>query len=236
MLPEPKKEKHTKLEAKPQPRTSSRKPSSSPSKKEKSSAAPASVPAGDPAEPAEAQAASEEGGSPHKCQPFSRGGHDRKVFQRTLSPADVLHVHSYAKGDYGDGENQSKEEKSDSSETRTDRDKRLSRVRPMSVTPAPAQGPGACGATANPGSVPSAPGRRGSRHGAAGGPRSAARSPPSPQGRDERRRSVPSQHGMSMNIPGQMCGTNNSHLSRNKDQSCSQAVSTVASVIIVFIK
>lgn len=25
-----------------------------------------------------------------------------KLFQRTLSPADVLHVHSYAKGDYGE--------------------------------------------------------------------------------------------------------------------------------------
>ncbi|XP_068599163.1 lysine-specific demethylase 4A-like [Brachionichthys hirsutus] len=35
----------------------------------------------------------------------------RKVFQRTLSPADVLHVHSYAKGDYGEDESLSKEEK-----------------------------------------------------------------------------------------------------------------------------
>ncbi|XP_054646635.1 lysine-specific demethylase 4A isoform X2 [Dunckerocampus dactyliophorus] len=34
-----------------------------------------------------------------------------KVFQRTLSPADVLHVHSYAKGDYAEDEAPPKEEK-----------------------------------------------------------------------------------------------------------------------------
>nr|XP_057929566.1 lysine-specific demethylase 4A [Doryrhamphus excisus] len=33
-----------------------------------------------------------------------------KVFQRTLSPADVLHVHSYAKGDYAEDEAPPKEE------------------------------------------------------------------------------------------------------------------------------
>lgn len=49
----------------------------------------------------------------------------RKLFQRTLSPADVLHVHSYAKGDYGDGEATPKEEKkSDSSDTEMERDSR----------------------------------------------------------------------------------------------------------------
>uniref|UniRef100_A0A4W5QSC6 [histone H3]-trimethyl-L-lysine(9) demethylase n=1 Tax=Hucho hucho TaxID=62062 RepID=A0A4W5QSC6_9TELE len=42
-----------------------------------------------------------------------------RLFQRTLSPADVLHVHSYAKGDYSEGEtNESKEEMtSDSSDS-----------------------------------------------------------------------------------------------------------------------
>ncbi|XP_041705351.1 lysine-specific demethylase 4A isoform X2 [Coregonus clupeaformis] len=42
-----------------------------------------------------------------------------RLFQRTLSPADVLHVHSYAKGDYSEGEtNESKEEmRSDSSDS-----------------------------------------------------------------------------------------------------------------------
>ncbi|XP_038855573.1 lysine-specific demethylase 4A-like isoform X2 [Salvelinus namaycush] len=38
-----------------------------------------------------------------------------RLFQRTLSPADVLHVHSYAKGDYSEGE--SKEMRSDSSDS-----------------------------------------------------------------------------------------------------------------------
>ncbi|XP_061894365.1 lysine-specific demethylase 4A isoform X3 [Entelurus aequoreus] len=33
-----------------------------------------------------------------------KGGLAHKVFQRTLSPADVLHVHSYAKGDYAEDE------------------------------------------------------------------------------------------------------------------------------------
>ncbi|CAJ1064679.1 lysine-specific demethylase 4A-like isoform X2 [Xyrichtys novacula] len=35
----------------------------------------------------------------------------RNLFQRTMSPADVLHVHSYAKGDYGEGEAPTKEER-----------------------------------------------------------------------------------------------------------------------------
>uniref|UniRef100_A0A7N8XKK0 [histone H3]-trimethyl-L-lysine(9) demethylase n=1 Tax=Mastacembelus armatus TaxID=205130 RepID=A0A7N8XKK0_9TELE len=39
-----------------------------------------------------------------------------KLFQRTLSPADVLHVHSYAKGDYGEGEPLPKEEKGEVSD------------------------------------------------------------------------------------------------------------------------
>uniref|UniRef100_A0A669F5D4 [histone H3]-trimethyl-L-lysine(9) demethylase n=1 Tax=Oreochromis niloticus TaxID=8128 RepID=A0A669F5D4_ORENI len=46
-----------------------------------------------------------------------------KMFQRTLSPADVLHVHSYAKGDYGDGEVLSREEKkSEDSDHETEED------------------------------------------------------------------------------------------------------------------
>lgn len=46
-----------------------------------------------------------------------------KVFQRTLSPADVLHVHSYAKGDYGDGEVLYREEKtSEDSDHETEED------------------------------------------------------------------------------------------------------------------
>lgn len=117
VLPEPKKEKPAKLETKAQLKASLRKTSNSFSKKDKSSAAPAC----DACEP------SEEVSSPDRCQPASRCSHEHKLFQRTLSPADVLHVHSYAKGDYGEGELQSKEEKSESSEIKAERDKRLGR-------------------------------------------------------------------------------------------------------------
>uniref|UniRef100_A0A6Q2Z1Z2 [histone H3]-trimethyl-L-lysine(9) demethylase n=1 Tax=Esox lucius TaxID=8010 RepID=A0A6Q2Z1Z2_ESOLU len=34
----------------------------------------------------------------------------QRLFQRTLSPADVLHVHSYAKGDYSEGETKESQE------------------------------------------------------------------------------------------------------------------------------
>lgn len=123
VLPEPKTEKHTKLEPKPQPKVSSRKTSNSPSKKDKNS----STSTCETREATERQVASEEATSPDKCQPSSRFSHEHKVFQRTLSPADVLHVHSYAKGDYGEGEIQSKEDRSESSVIKTERDKRLSK-------------------------------------------------------------------------------------------------------------
>lgn len=117
--PEPKKEKQVKLE----PKAPSRKVSSSPSKRDKNSFSPVC----DAREAAESPAASEEVTGPDKCQPSSCFSPEHKVFHRTLSPADVLHVHSYAKGDYGDGEIQAKEEKSESSEIKTERDKRLSK-------------------------------------------------------------------------------------------------------------
>lgn len=83
----------------------------SPSKKEKGSA-----PAGDvcPPDAAKSQAAplpSEEPTANEEAQPAGGYGPVQKHFQRTLSPADVLHVHSYAKGDYGEGEAALKEEK-----------------------------------------------------------------------------------------------------------------------------
>uniref|UniRef100_A0A674P4R2 [histone H3]-trimethyl-L-lysine(9) demethylase n=1 Tax=Takifugu rubripes TaxID=31033 RepID=A0A674P4R2_TAKRU len=83
VLPEPKTEKRTKLEPKPQPKVSSRKTTNSPSKKDKNS-------------------------STSTCE--------TREAAETLSPADVLHVHSYAKGDYGEGEIQSKEDRSESCE------------------------------------------------------------------------------------------------------------------------
>uniref|UniRef100_A0A8C6SUU4 [histone H3]-trimethyl-L-lysine(9) demethylase n=1 Tax=Neogobius melanostomus TaxID=47308 RepID=A0A8C6SUU4_9GOBI len=44
-------------------------------------------------------------------QPVLTSPQANKVFQRTLSPADVLHVHSYAKGDYGEEESAPAEER-----------------------------------------------------------------------------------------------------------------------------
>lgn len=116
--PEPKKEKPPRLETRPQPKASLRKTSNSSLKKDKNSVASAC----DACEP------SEEVSSPDKCQPPSRCSQEHRFFQRTLSPADVLHVHSYAKGDYGEGEFQSKEEKREGGEIKAERDKRLGKA------------------------------------------------------------------------------------------------------------
>lgn len=54
---------------------------------------------------------SQEPAANDECQPAGGYSPVHKHFQRTLSPADVLHVHSYAKGDYGEGDTAPKEEK-----------------------------------------------------------------------------------------------------------------------------
>ncbi|XP_074492980.1 lysine-specific demethylase 4A isoform X2 [Sebastes fasciatus] len=120
---EPKKEKDTKPQTKSQSRASAKKTSirQKTSKKEKNG-----VSATDacPPEPADSQAeatlcSDEEPQLGSTCSPA------HKLFQRTLSPADVLHVHSYAKGDYGDGEATPKEEKkSESSDSESEKDSR----------------------------------------------------------------------------------------------------------------
>uniref|UniRef100_A0A7N8XTU9 [histone H3]-trimethyl-L-lysine(9) demethylase n=1 Tax=Mastacembelus armatus TaxID=205130 RepID=A0A7N8XTU9_9TELE len=72
-----------------------------------------------PPEPAEGQVValcSEEAGGSEESQLGSSCSPAHKLFQRTLSPADVLHVHSYAKGDYGEGEPLPKEEKGEVSD------------------------------------------------------------------------------------------------------------------------
>lgn len=53
----------------------------------------------------------EEAATNDECQLVGGYSPAQKHFQRTLSPADVLHVHSYAKGDYGEVEASLKEEK-----------------------------------------------------------------------------------------------------------------------------
>uniref|UniRef100_A0A7N6AK14 [histone H3]-trimethyl-L-lysine(9) demethylase n=1 Tax=Anabas testudineus TaxID=64144 RepID=A0A7N6AK14_ANATE len=121
----PKNEKDTKPQPKSQSRTSTKKTSNrrSPSKKDKNSL----LTDVRPHEPAESQVAapcSEEGGS-EEAQLGSSCSPVHQQFQRTLSPADVLHVHSYAKGDYGEGEAPTKEEKSESSDNEMEKDNRF---------------------------------------------------------------------------------------------------------------
>ncbi|XP_029285099.1 lysine-specific demethylase 4A isoform X2 [Cottoperca gobio] len=119
---EPKKEKDTKPQTKSQSKASAKKKSNrqSMSKKEKNGVSSADACPPDHVESQVAALCSEEepqlGSS---CSPA------HKVFQRTLSPADVLHVHSYAKGDYGEGEALPKEEKmSEDSDDEMEKDNR----------------------------------------------------------------------------------------------------------------
>lgn len=120
---EPKKEKDTKPQTKSQSRASAKKTSirQKTSKKEKNGVSAADA---CPPEPADSQAeatpcSDEEPQLGSSCSPA------HKLFKRTLSPADVLHVHSYAKGDYGDGEATPKEEKkSESSDSESEKDSR----------------------------------------------------------------------------------------------------------------
>ncbi|XP_030582874.1 lysine-specific demethylase 4A isoform X1 [Archocentrus centrarchus] len=109
--PEPKKEKGTKPQSKPQPKANPKKTSNrrSPLKKEKNCVVDVSPP--EPAENQVVAPSTEETGGIEEPPLGSSCSPAHKVFQRTLSPADVLHVHSYAKGDYGEGEVLPKEEK-----------------------------------------------------------------------------------------------------------------------------
>ncbi|XP_034738149.1 lysine-specific demethylase 4A isoform X2 [Etheostoma cragini] len=116
---EPKKEKETKPQTKSQSKASAKKTShrKSTSRKEKNGVSAAAV---CPPEPV-ALCSEEEAQLGSSCS----AAEPHKVFQRTLSPADVLHVHSYAKGDYGEGEAPPKEEKKiEGSDTETEKDNR----------------------------------------------------------------------------------------------------------------
>ncbi|KAL7396407.1 hypothetical protein ABVT39_005436 [Epinephelus coioides] len=118
---EPKKEKDTKQQTKAQTKASTKKTGSRQStpKKEKNSVSDVCPP-----EPFESQVValcSEETGGSEEPPLGSSCSPPHKVFQRTLSPTDVLHVHSYAKGDYGEGEAPPKEEKkSEGSDNKTE--------------------------------------------------------------------------------------------------------------------
>ncbi|XP_049911612.1 lysine-specific demethylase 4A isoform X2 [Epinephelus moara] len=118
---EPKKEKDTKQQTKAQTKASTKKTGSRQStpKKEKNSVSDVCPP-----EPFESQVValcSEEAGGSEEPPLGSSCSPPHKLFQRTLSPTDVLHVHSYAKGDYGEGEAPPKEEKkSEGSDNKTE--------------------------------------------------------------------------------------------------------------------
>ncbi|KAM9848656.1 lysine-specific demethylase 4A [Aulostomus maculatus] len=122
---EAKKEKEVKPQPKLQSKANTKRTSTrrSPSKKEKNGVSAADS---SPPEPVESQVValcSVQAGSGEELELGSSCSPARKLFQRTLSPADVLHVHSYAKGDYGECESSPKEEKkSDSSDLETEKD------------------------------------------------------------------------------------------------------------------
>lgn len=109
---EPKKEKDNKQQMKSPTKATTKKTSNrrSPTKKEKSTESPADV---CPPDPVKNQATdlSPEEVKTDEPRLDSSSIPANKAFQRTLSPADVLHVHSYAKGDYAEEEVPTKEEK-----------------------------------------------------------------------------------------------------------------------------
>ncbi|XP_061634771.1 lysine-specific demethylase 4A isoform X2 [Phyllopteryx taeniolatus] len=84
----------------------------------------AEPPANHTPEPPEGQVAApcsaEAGGD--REEPKLDGVSPQKVFQRTLSPADVLHVHSYAKGDYAEEEAAPRDERKEEDGSGGDRD------------------------------------------------------------------------------------------------------------------
>lgn len=125
--PEAKKVKDTKPQTKSQSKASTKKTSNrrSPSKKEKNGVSSANAHPPEPVESHVVAPCSEEAGSSDEPQLGSSCSPAHKLFQRTLSPADVLHVHSYAKGDYGEGEALLKEEKkSEGSDSEMEKDSR----------------------------------------------------------------------------------------------------------------
>ena len=106
---EPKKEKDTRQQSKSQCKAKKTSNRRSQSKKESSDSADICPP--DPSESRVVALSSEEAGNSVEPQPGTGCSPVHRLFQRKMSPADVLHVHSYAKGDYGEGEALPKEEK-----------------------------------------------------------------------------------------------------------------------------
>ncbi|KAM4629132.1 lysine-specific demethylase 4A isoform 2-T2 [Polymixia lowei] len=121
VTPDPKKDKDVKPQPKSQSKANTRKAANRRSlvKKENNITSTADICRRDPSEnqaqpniPAPASS-SEKAGTSEDPQPARSSSPAHRLFQRTLSPADVLHVHSYAKGEE---EAPPEEEKSDSSD------------------------------------------------------------------------------------------------------------------------
>ncbi|XP_064791845.1 lysine-specific demethylase 4A-like isoform X3 [Oncorhynchus masou masou] len=72
-----------------------------------------------PIHPASSSSPSHPASSSSPSHPASSSSPVHQLFQRTLCPADVLHVHSYAKGDYSEGETREgkEERRNDSSDS-----------------------------------------------------------------------------------------------------------------------
>ncbi|XP_072246300.1 lysine-specific demethylase 4A isoform X2 [Leuresthes tenuis] len=119
---EPKRERDAKLQSKFQSKTSNKNTSNrrSPAKKEKNGVTPADFCPLEPVKGKVVQPSIEEAGGSVEPQVEISCSPAHKLFQRT--PADVLHVHSYAKGDYGEENVPKDEEKSECSDSKKDKD------------------------------------------------------------------------------------------------------------------
>ncbi|XP_041862274.1 lysine-specific demethylase 4A-like isoform X2 [Melanotaenia boesemani] len=115
---EPKKEKDAKPQSKYPCKASNKKTSNrrSPAKKEKNGVTSADICPPEAVEKKVMSQSTEEAWSRVEPQVETNSSPAQNIFQRTLSPADVLHVHSYAKGDYGEEVQPKEEEKSDDSD------------------------------------------------------------------------------------------------------------------------
>uniref|UniRef100_A0A8C6MLV9 [histone H3]-trimethyl-L-lysine(9) demethylase n=1 Tax=Nothobranchius furzeri TaxID=105023 RepID=A0A8C6MLV9_NOTFU len=115
-------EPDTKSQSQSQSKATNKKRRQSNSKKEKNVSAAADTSPLEPVERTVVVLSSEEPGVRVDPPVEAKGGPMQNVFQRTLSPADVLHVHSYAKGDYGEDVPPKEEEKSGGGDSEKEKD------------------------------------------------------------------------------------------------------------------
>ncbi|KAM7012964.1 lysine-specific demethylase 4A isoform 2-T2 [Tautogolabrus adspersus] len=123
LKPKPDKEKRLQTKSPFKVRTNKSLNRRSPSKKNKNNTSNLDVCPSKTFDHSDMAVCSEQAGSSEEPKLSSSCSQTHKLFQRTMSPADVLHVHSYAKGDYGEGEAPTKEEKqTEGSDCETEKD------------------------------------------------------------------------------------------------------------------